>query len=82
MASIDEAAIWSRQLTINMTHDETLYFLGGYVKDLEDMTPSKFAEMLKSVDMSDPDQAAAAGSMSNKLMSADQESTTTTTTGE
>ena len=68
-ASIDEAAIWTRQLTINKTHDETLYFLGGYVKDLEEMTPAKFAEMLKSVDMSDPDQAAAAGSMSNKLMS-------------
>ena len=80
MASIDEAAVWSRQLTVNMTHDETLYFLGGYVKDLEEMTPDKFAEMLKAVDMSDPDQAAAAGSMSNKLMSADPK--TTTTTGE
>ena len=52
-----------------MTHDETLYFLGGYVKDLEDMSAAKFAEMLKNVDMSDPDQAAAAGAMSNKLMS-------------
>ena len=73
-ASIDEAAIWTRHLTINKTHDETLYFLGGYVKDLEEMTPAKFAEMLKSVDMSDPDQAAAAGSMSNKLMSNQDES--------
>merc|ERR1719245_569720 len=79
-ASIDEAAIWTRQLTINKTHDETLYFLGGYVKDLEEMTPAKFAEMLKAVDMSDPDQAAAAGSMSNKLMSSDPKTTTTTTT--
>ena len=52
-----------------MTHDETLYFLGGYVKDLEDMSAAKFAEMLKNVDMSDSDQAAAAGAMSNKLMS-------------
>merc|ERR1719278_679625 len=72
-ASIDEAAIWTRQLIKNKTHDETLYFLGGYVKDLEDITPDKFAAMLKSVDMSDPDQAAAAGSMSNKLMSNTQE---------
>ena len=72
-ASIDEVAIWSRQLIKNKTHDETLYFLGGYVKDLEDMSPDKFADMLKAVDMSDPDQAAAAGSMSNKLMSNQQE---------
>jgi len=78
-ASIDEAAIWTRQLTINKTHDETLYFLGGYVKDLEEMTPAKFAEMLKAVDMSDPDQAAAAGSMSNKLMSNPREEAATTT---
>merc|ERR1719510_1490337 len=75
-ASIDEVAIWTRQLIKNKTHDETLYFLGGYVKDLEDITPDKFAAMLKSVDMSDPDQAAAAGSMSNKLMSNTQEETT------
>ena len=79
-ASIDEAAIWTRQLTVNMTHDETLYFLGGYVKDLEDMSAAKFAEMLKNVDMSDPDQAAAAGAMSNKLMSNEKVETTTTTT--
>ena len=63
-----------------MTHDETLYFLGSYVKDLEDMSAAKFAEMLKNVDMSDPDQAAAAGAMSNKLMSNEKVETTTTTT--
>ena len=63
-----------------MTHDETLYFLSGYVKDLEDMSAAKFAEMLKNVDMSDPDQAAAAGAMSNKLMSNEKVETTTTTT--
>merc|ERR1712106_761108 len=69
-ASIDEMAIWTRRLDINKTHDETLYFLGGYVKELEEMTAEKFSEMLKSVDMTDPDQAEAAGSMSNKLLSA------------
>ena len=63
-----------------MTHDETLYFLGGYVKDLEDMSAAMFAEMLKNVDMSDSDQAAAAGAMSNKLMSNEKVETTTTTT--
>jgi len=69
-ASIDEMAIWNRRLDINKTHDETLYFLGGYVKELEDITPEKFSELLKSVDMTDPDQAEAAGSMSAKLLSA------------
>lgn len=69
-ASIDEMAIWTRRLDINKTHDETLYFLGGYVKELEEITPSKFSEMLKSVDMTDPDQAEAAGSMGAKLLSA------------
>jgi len=69
-ASIDEVAIWTRRLDINKTHDETLYFLGGYVKELEDLSPEGFSELLKSVDMTDPDQAEAAGSMSAKLLSA------------
>merc|ERR1711892_1609815 len=67
-ATLDEMAIWTRKLQINKTHDETLYFLGGYVEKLEDLTPEKFAEMLKSVDMTDPDQAEAAASMTSKLL--------------
>ena len=65
---MDELAIWTRKLQVNKTHDETLYFLGGYVSELEDMSADKFAEMLKSVDMTDPDQAAAAGSMTSTLL--------------
>ena len=68
-AIFDEMAIWTRKLNKNKTHDETLYFLGGYVEELEEMTPEKFAEMLKAVDMTDPDQAAAAGSMTATLLS-------------
>ena len=68
-AVLDEVAIWTRKLERNKTHDETLYFLGGYVKELEEaMTIEKFTEMLKSVDMSDPDQAAAASSMTSTMM--------------
>ena len=72
-AIYDEMAIWNRELKINKTHDESLYFLGGYEKDLEEMTAERFAEMLLSVDMSDPDQAAAAGSMTGKLLSNQKE---------
>ncbi len=29
-AKYDELAIWTRKLRVNRTHDETLYFTGGY----------------------------------------------------
>jgi len=74
-ATYDEMAIWTRKLQVNKTHDETLYFMGGYQSMLEDMSADKFAEMLKSVDMDDPDQAAAAGSIAGKLMSNQPEDT-------
>lgn len=67
-ATFDEMAIWTRKLVRNKTHDEILFFAGGYVEQLETMTPEKFAEILKKVDMSDPDQAAAAGSMTGTLL--------------
>ena len=67
-AVFDEMAIWTRKLQVNKTTDETLYFLGGYVAELENMDADKFKEMLKAVDMSDPDQAAAAGSMTSTLL--------------
>ena len=72
-AVFDEMAIWTRELKINKTHDESLYFLGGYVKDLEEMSAAKFSEMLASVDMTDPDQAAAAGAMTGMLLSNQKE---------
>ena len=71
--------VCSLTVQVNKTHDETLYFLGGYVRELEDMSAEKFSAMLGAVDMTDPDQAAAAGSMSQKLLSADTTDPPTTT---
>jgi len=83
-AVLDEMAIWTRKLQINKTHDETLYFFGDYKKELEEMTPSKFAEILKAVNFEDPLQAEAAGEMTFKLLSnskpEDEAAATTTTT--
>ena len=76
-AIFDEMAIWTRKLEKTKSIDETLYFMGGYVEDLETMTPEKFAEMLKAVDMTDPDQAAAAGSMTGTLLDNTPESPAT-----
>ena len=67
-AVFDEMAIWTRKLVTNKTVDETLYFLGGYEASLEGMTAEKFANLLKNVDMTDPDQAAAASSMTGTLL--------------
>ena len=67
-ASFDEMAIWTRALVKNKSLDETLFFLGGYVKELENLSPEEFADMLSKVDMSDPDQAASAGSMASTLL--------------
>ncbi len=33
-ATFDEIAVWTRRLEINRTHEETLYFTGGYCKEL------------------------------------------------
>jgi hypothetical protein len=68
-ATFDEMAIWTRRLVKNKSLDETLFFLGGYVKELENMSEEEFAIMLGKVDMTDPDQAASAGSMAGTLLS-------------
>lgn len=46
----DELTIWTRQLEINRTHDETLYFLGGYCECSEDLMKKNWIFFLGRVE--------------------------------
>ncbi|XP_059078438.1 uncharacterized protein LOC131876911 [Tigriopus californicus] len=59
--AFDELSIWTRKLEINRTHDESLYFLGGYMAQFEDVSSEEWFEMMDKVDLEVPSQAAAAG---------------------
>ena len=58
--SYDELSIWTRKLEVNRTHEETLYFTGGYRPIFEGMSIDEWYKMMDSIDFNTPEQAEAA----------------------
>ncbi|XP_064083647.1 uncharacterized protein LOC135199488 [Macrobrachium nipponense] len=62
-ADFDEYAYWNRRLP----DDQTIFFMGGYEGNIENLAPEEFAHMLSKTNMKDPVQAQIAMTMFNTM---------------
>ncbi|KAF0294679.1 Cadherin EGF LAG seven-pass G-type receptor 3 [Amphibalanus amphitrite] len=66
----DEIALWKRALLTN----ETIFFIGGLEEDYAGMSAEVFADILRGVDLTDPDQQSVAVSIASKMVDNPEES--------
>lgn len=64
-AEFDEIALWTRQLVVNKTHDETVYFFGGKGAGLENVNTDLVKTLLKTVNLANEEEQV----MANELLS-------------
>ncbi|XP_066945236.1 uncharacterized protein [Macrobrachium rosenbergii] len=62
-ADFDEYAYWNRRLP----DDQTIFFMGGYEGNIENLAPEEFSHMLAKTNMKDPVQAQIAMTMFNTM---------------
>lgn len=56
-AEFDEIALWSRKLGTNATHDETIFFFGGFEAEFTKVNPQQFKALLNNADLANDHEA-------------------------
>eukprot|EP00095_Tigriopus_kingsejongensis_P004561 maker-scaffold462_size163801-snap-gene-0.37 protein:Tk04561 transcript:maker-scaffold462_size163801-snap-gene-0.37-mRNA-1 annotation:"PREDICTED: uncharacterized protein LOC100378641" len=56
-AEFDEIALWSRKLGTNATHDETVFFFGGFEAEFTKVNPQQFKALLNNADLGNDHEA-------------------------